>query len=181
MRCAHHTLIILLLCSICPVVSAATVHQWVDASGITHFSDSPPPENVSAAKTLELSDDFPPAVDTRSDYYSIANQWDRMRQERDAKSRLRLERDKIRAERAAAVAYSEPQQDYGSERYYPLYLPNYGYGGPYARHRGPHHRVPRGAHRGRGGHARAGGIGRGRPGRGYRSAGHRGRPTMSLR
>lgn len=116
----------MLLCSICFSAAAATVHRWVDEHGVTHFSDAPPSGDVSDAKTLELSDDFPDATDTRSNYYSIANQWERMRTERDEKTRVNLEKARIEAEKAAAVSYSEPASQVREPRYYPAYFPPYG-------------------------------------------------------
>ena len=113
----------MLLCSIGLSVPAATVHRWVDEHGVTHFSDAPPSGDVDDVKTLELSDDFPAAPDTRTNYYSIANQWERMREERDEKTRVELQKARIRAEKAAAVAYSEPAAEAPERRYYPTYFP----------------------------------------------------------
>jgi len=113
----------MLLCSIGLSAPAATVHRWVDEHGVTHFSDAPPAGTVSDVTTLELSDDFPDAADTRANYYSIANQWERMRVEREQKTRVELEKARIRAEQAAAVAYSEPAAEPQDRRYYPLYFP----------------------------------------------------------
>lgn len=121
----------LLLCSIGLSVPAATVHRWVDEHGVTHFSDAPPAGAAADVKTLELSDDFPTAPDTHANYYSIANQWERMREERNEKNQVALEKARIRAEKAAAVAYSEPTAEPEAPRYYPAYFPraaNYGRG-----------------------------------------------------
>ncbi len=123
---AFQILFILLLCSISVSAPAATVHRWVDEHGVTHFSDAPPAENVSDVKTLELSDDYPDAVDTRTNYYSIANQWERMRVEREQKNRVELEKARIRADKAAAVAYSEPVVEAREPRYFPAYFPPVG-------------------------------------------------------
>lgn len=123
MQYALKTSIVVLLCSISLSALAATVHRWVDEHGVTHFSDAPPADSVSEVKTLELSDDYPAAVDTRTNYYSIANQWERMRVEREHKTRVDLEKERIRAEKAAAVAYSEPAVEVREPRYYPVYFP----------------------------------------------------------
>ena len=112
-----------LLCSISISAPAATVHRWVDEHGVTHFSDAPPAGVANDVKTLELSEDFPTAPDTRTNYYSIANQWERMREERDENTRVELEKARIRAEKAAAVAYSEPAAEPQERRYYPIYFP----------------------------------------------------------
>lgn len=113
----------MLLCSISISTTAATVHRWVDDQGVTHFSDAPPAEATREVKTLELSDDYPAAADTRTNYYSIANQWERMRIEREQKTRVDLEKARIQAENAAAAAYSEPPAEVQEPRYYPTYFP----------------------------------------------------------
>lgn len=79
---------------------------------------------------IELDDDFGPAPDPQADYYSIANQWKRMREEREAKTRLRLEKARIRASESAKA---EPPPDYATYRAYPVYVPPYGYYHAYGR------------------------------------------------
>jgi len=87
-----------------PVASAETVHRWVDEDGVTHFSDTPPAAAGAApeVETLSLPADFPEAEDTEATYYSVANQWQRMKAERAAKEERALERERLRTERAAA-------------------------------------------------------------------------------
>ncbi len=122
MPCNPLSWLLLLLCSISFCSSAATIHSWIDADGTTHFSDTPPAADVTDATIVELSDKYPPLPDTEADYYSIANQWNRMREERAAKNKLNLEKARIRAEESAALVYSEAtseQRNYGS--YYPIY------------------------------------------------------------
>jgi len=108
----------LLLCSIAGSLPAATIHSWVDAEGITHFSDTPPQAGTANATTIELAENFPPVVDAEADYYSIANQWSRMRAEREAAARLSLEKAKLRAVSAEPSAPPEYEE---SPRYYPVY------------------------------------------------------------
>jgi len=81
---------VILLCNICLPAAATTVLRWVDADGVTHFSDTPP------------------------------DQWNRMREEREAKTKLALEKAKIRLSESAATAYTEPVEDYAT--YYPAYI-----------------------------------------------------------
>jgi Domain of unknown function (DUF4124) len=130
---------VLLLCSI-PLHAAATViHRWVDDEGVTHFSDAPPAGGEVDVATIELDDDFPTVADANADYYSIANQWKRMREERDAKDRLKLEKARIRVDESAAAVYTEPPP--GDETYYggyPLYGLPYGNGYGHARPRATH-------------------------------------------
>ena len=124
-------LFVLLLCGICMPAYATTVHKWIDADGVTHFSDAPPAGSTIEVNTLELNDNFPPVAKLEADYYSIANQWKRMRDEREAKTKLRLERARIRAEESAALAHVVGENvAYGG---YPLYTL------PYGRHYGDRH------------------------------------------
>jgi len=114
---------LVLACSVALPVGAAAVHKWVDADGVTHYSDKPP-DSVETT-LIELSE--PLAVKTASedgrpadDYYSISNQWQRMNQERLERDRLNLERERIRAARqtpapAATVAEGD------NIRYVPIY------------------------------------------------------------
>ncbi len=122
MPCKSLNWLFLLLCSISFCTSAATIHSWIDADGITHFSDIPPATDVTDATIIELSDKYPPLPDPEADYYSIANQWNRMREERDAKNKLSLERARIRAEESTALVSLDAtsgQRNYGG--YYPIY------------------------------------------------------------
>ncbi|MEM7542891.1 MAG: DUF4124 domain-containing protein [Pseudomonadota bacterium] len=76
--------------------SADTVYQWIDADGVVHFSDEAPLEadiDFASREILNSAD----AVDQSDDYYSITNQWERLRQERLDKEALSLERRKLRA------------------------------------------------------------------------------------
>jgi hypothetical protein len=122
MPCKQSNWAFLLLCSISFCASAATIHKWVDDDGVTHFSDAPPAPGTVGATTVELSNDYPLLPDANADYYSIANQWNRMRQEREAKDQLSLEKARIQAEQRAAVAYAEaPLEQTDYESYYPVY------------------------------------------------------------
>ena len=118
-----HYWIFLLLCSISCRAVATTIHSWVDDDGVTHFSDGPPAGKIDDTTVVELDDKFPPVPDTQADYYSIANQWKRMREEREAKDQLSLEKARIRSEQSAALVSAEPppveQSGYGG--YYPIY------------------------------------------------------------
>jgi hypothetical protein len=115
-------LTILLLCSMCVVINAGTVHRWTDSHGVTHFSDTVPASAPIGISTLELDNNYPPLSDGVSNYYSIANQWARMRKEREAKNELSLVKDRLRTERAAALASAEqPVNEPASSNYYPIY------------------------------------------------------------
>ena len=73
--------------------------------------------------TVELFN-FSPLTGAQNDYYSIVNQWQRMREERETKNKIRLEKAKIRALKSAAVSNSgaTAAQDYAGTRSYPVYI-----------------------------------------------------------
>ncbi len=103
-------LAVLMTCWAGMPASAGTVHKWVDAKGITHYSDTPPEIAPAQLTQIEVSNVVGTADKTTSDYYSIANQWQRMHRERLELDRLALEREKQKAARqppAPEVVYVE--------------------------------------------------------------------------
>lgn len=77
--------------------AAVTVHTWRDAQGVRHFADKPPAE-PGTTDAAEITLDTGAALDPSDlDYYSIAQQWQRLRAERDAQNALELEKRRIDA------------------------------------------------------------------------------------
>jgi len=104
-----------------PVAAGAdVVHQWVDADGVTHFSDQLPATADVVVETSEFPNEYPQIADVSSDYYSIANQWQRMKQEREDEEKLKIERAKARAALQQAQQPPPPAQ---SEHYLPRTYP----------------------------------------------------------
>lgn len=85
---------LLLLLFISPAL-AGPVYRWIDAGGITHFSETPPVDTAATVQVLELPP--PPPYNPDDDYYSVANQAARM-------EAARLERDRVHAEQLRAEA-----------------------------------------------------------------------------
>lgn len=83
---------------------AVTVHTWTDENGVVHYGDRVP-DSVDNAETLEL-EDLPPPDD--ADPYSVVKQWERVREERERKDALALERERLRAEERASRAAPPP-------------------------------------------------------------------------
>lgn len=117
------------------------VFTWVDQEGVTHFSESPPEDDSVQPTQLEI---LPPtAADSGivDDYYSVANQAERMEARRlerleAAAARFRAEADAIRAAAEARAAEQAADNEYtDSTHYYPL--PAYPY---HPGHRRPLHR-----------------------------------------
>ena len=88
--------------------SAAVVHKWIDANGITHYSDAPPPAAAISVTQIDMTVEEP--ADGKDDYHSIANQWARMHRERLERERIKLEQERLKASRQAVkteVVYVE--------------------------------------------------------------------------
>jgi hypothetical protein len=114
---------------------ADQVYTWIDAAGVTHFSDESPEDSALEIDRLHMS--TPAEADRVSgdDYYSVINQATRMEARRleSAKSNALRKRAEAEARRADAEALATIEinlKDYSEDdtRYYPLY--------PYY----PHHR-----------------------------------------
>ena len=96
--------------------SAAVVHKWVDDKGVTHYSDEPPAAQGTESTQIELPRSAPATGTSPNDYYSIANQWARMNQERLERDKLRLQANQARAASKPAVTNvyaNERREGYG--------------------------------------------------------------------
>lgn len=100
----------IILCAFFSAAHAVTVHKWTDANGVTHFSDEPAPHGtVSDTLSLEKLDTNSAA--TNEDFYSIANQWQRLKAERDAdRARKDAKAQRRAAERLAALELEAAEQ-----------------------------------------------------------------------
>ncbi len=109
---------------------AVTVHTWVDGDGVRHFADAPPADQVPSSEITV--DEGPPLAGLDGDYYSIGNQWQRLRAEREAQAAMELERERIDAARRDGSSAPPPADEQARTRVYPSY---YGsppfYGSPY--------------------------------------------------
>lgn len=157
-----------------PGNSAEQVYTWVDDSGTTHFSETPPQESAAEAQLIEVlpTSGATPGNVADDGFYSVINQAERMQTRRlkneklvAEKKQAEAEASKARAEAQAALqnAYNnEPVTNYPAYPYYPRYR---------------QHRPWRGNGRG---HGQQPGHGQ-RPGHGYRPEYSRpGRPRTSL-
>lgn len=102
MRISHLIGAALLLAGPNASAEIAVIHKWVDGDGVTHYADAAPPDSATPVERIELPSATTPATaDAADDYYSIANQWRRMHEERIAIERVRAEREHARAGRGA--------------------------------------------------------------------------------
>jgi len=120
------------------VSAAVTVHTWVDAEGVRHFADAPPVGDATTEAseiTLDVGASLAPGD---ADYYSISNQWQRLRAEREAQHAVELERRRL-----DDASSEPPPPSMRDEEPRPVFYPNY-YGLPprfgplYPRHGGDH-------------------------------------------
>lgn len=87
-------------CSLLPA-QAAVVHKWVDADGVTHYSDQAPEPSTTQVTMIEVAETR--SVKGNNDFYSIVNQWQRMHKERIEYEKLKLEQAKQKAAQQSAT------------------------------------------------------------------------------
>ncbi len=117
------------------VVHAGTIHKWVDENGVTHYSDQAPLNNPISTNQIDVSNVYSDS-DYKENYYSITNQWARMREERLERKKLQLEKVKQKAALKQAqaalvphVVYLNQEEERSSRVYYPAYRFGYGHHG----------------------------------------------------
>lgn len=92
--------------------AAAVIHKWVDDQGITHYSDEPPSAIDTPVTRIDLPETESIQSDTENDYYSIANQWARLHQERLEIEKLRqAERQESAQKPSVTNVYIEDEDD----------------------------------------------------------------------
>ena len=118
----------ILLAFVLPPAAAAVVHKWVDADGVTHYSDEAPSSDETPVTLIDIEagaseKESGPAKD---DYYSISRQWQRMHRERIEREKLNLEKARLKAEQQPAaprvVYVNEPEKSRHAASY-PRFLP----------------------------------------------------------
>ena len=107
---------------------AVTVHTWVDDDGVRHYADAPPSTAKAESAAIELDDRRITDSDAEDDFYSINNQWARVRAERELDAEQKIERERIRAEERAARQQAQRSSEPNRTRSFNSYFP---YGGPF--------------------------------------------------
>jgi len=105
-------------------VQASAIHKWVDARGVTHYSDQPPVATTMQTTQLDIDTGRNSADNSASKpdhYYSIANQWQRMNQEGLQRRQFELQRAAISAASAANYQPEAQQAETESTRYVAVY------------------------------------------------------------
>ncbi len=83
------------------LANADAVHKWVDENGVTHYSDEMPLDVVEEVEQITIPVSYASKIDAQNDYYSIANQWMRVHEQRIALEKIKLEKAKQKAESRA--------------------------------------------------------------------------------
>jgi hypothetical protein len=103
---------------------ATAIHKWVDARGVTHYSDQPPAATTIPTTQLDIDtsrDSADNSTGNSDHYYSIANQWQRMNQEGLQRRQLELQRAAISAAFEARYQPAPQQAETESKRYVAVY------------------------------------------------------------
>jgi hypothetical protein len=128
-----------------PLTAYATeqVYTWVDDSGTTHFSETPPTDITSDVKLLEVLPASGAGAEEMTDdgFYSVINQVERMQTRRLESEKLAAQKrqadaeaGKARAEAQAALqdsGYNDNVGYYPAYPYYPRYRRHPGHGHKY--------------------------------------------------
>jgi hypothetical protein len=132
---ATQCLVILTSCAFVPV-SATVVLKWVDADGLTHYSDEAPDPSTTPVTKIDVPETSSAESNVGNNFYSIKNQWQRLHKERIEYEKLKLEK----AKQEAAQQSAKPQIVYIKDPYEKRYVVAYP-GSYYRRHnRGRYHK-----------------------------------------
>jgi len=113
--------LVILLGYITLPAQAAVVHKWIDADGVTHYSDTAPGSSSAQVSLTEIPERNLLKTEIDSNYYSIRNQWQRLYKERLEKQKLELEK----ARQKAAFKAAAPQVVYVNESHEKQYAIGY--------------------------------------------------------
>lgn len=108
---------------------ASEIYHWVDADGVSHYSQSPP-DTQSEVKTLDVDGSQPASYDPNEDRYNVAGQEAAMQEMRDKMAENRKNRQQeLPAGSDTTVIYYPETEGYSQL----LYPPGYGPRPPHVR------------------------------------------------
>lgn len=102
---------------VCATVAAEDIYKWQDLTGTTHYSEMPPPVELSSFEVLEV-ERAGPASPVAEDYRSALELANSLQAGRLEREKLRLERDKLAQEERRARLETERYYDTNQTRYY---------------------------------------------------------------
>jgi len=103
-----------LLLAVTPEVGATEIYKWVDAEGVTHFSQVPPPDDVPELGTIQIDTTNPEDWDPEDYDHSILNQARRTDERLAAAEEVEREENE---QLAGAEASWPPPYYYPPDRY----------------------------------------------------------------
>ena len=118
------------------VACAVEIYTWVDDSGVTHFSETPPAADASDTQIIDIAPTATPEGVMDDEFYSVVNQAERMEARRLQNEKLAADKkqaaaaaDKARAEAAAIQQGQDNESVDNDSYYYPAYpyYPRYGH------------------------------------------------------
>jgi hypothetical protein len=104
------------------VAVAGQYYRWIDSSGNLYIGDQPPPGGVGGALPLPLPEYAPPERSPEDDPYSIINQTKRLKEQREALARQRLEKRSAEREYLLRKRELEAMQEPPPQRTVPVYV-----------------------------------------------------------
>ena len=117
-------------------VQAQQLYKWVDAQGLTHYTETLPNKDIDHV-ALDFTQDYP-VPNAEDDFYSIQNQLKRLQQRRSQQLAEKQQALEVRAikQQTSEIIYvqaNEPERNYYLPAYYPRYKPHH-----YNKHNGHH-------------------------------------------
>lgn len=101
------------------LVQAEEIFHWVDANGVHHYSQSPPPEKADGVKTLQVDGSQPASYDPTEDRYNVAAQEIAMQERRDKLEESRKSQQQAQQTSTSNTVVYYPQPDAGNAILYP--------------------------------------------------------------
>jgi len=105
-------------------LAAGEIYHWVDAEGVSHYSQSPPPDESGEVRTLDVDGSQPKSYDPTEDRYNIAAQQEAMQAKRDEMAENRKNRQPAQPAGENTVIYYPEEENYDEVLYPPGYWGN---------------------------------------------------------
>ena len=101
--------------------AAQQIYHWVDADGVSHYSQSPPPTESDSVETMQVDGSQPPSYDPNEDRYDVAGQQAAMQAMRDEMAENRKSKQKQPSSPENTVIYYPREEDNNQVLYPPGY------------------------------------------------------------
>ncbi len=113
------SVLVLLILAASGPLAANEIYHWIDADGVNHYSQSPPPPASGEVRTLEVDGAQPASYDPNEDRYNVAAQAEATQAFRDklAENRKNREKEPVNTAENTVIYYPEP--DSGNAFLYP--------------------------------------------------------------